>query len=686
MIKQLMVQTLNVRGLNNPEKRRKLFAWLFSLSADIFLLTETNCNFTSEATEWSREWATLGQHGAGNRPISKFSSQAGGHSGGSAILVRPASAPFFNSLLFCHPNSLHGRVTRLRCEWGGDHYDISCIYAPARREHRDSFFNGLELMAPPAEGARVIWGGDFNCVLDRNRDLQNWDTYPHEGEEALRSAVQRWGLLDVWNAAPGMRSHAESFTHFSQQSNFASRLDRFYASAIVSSATNSIRVLPSGGRLDHNGVEMSVKPTKSGKRLKKWVFNSSALADELFSAQLQGILLSHLTGPGWLEDPAQHWLLAKKHVRAAAIRFGRKQGRQRAEAKRAAERAYWQANTPDARREAELVLTALADHAAEGVRVRAGMSLHGGDRPTAAFFARAKPRGNQDTIDRLTAADGSLITGQPAILDSLTNYWSGIYGAGEAPAPPDPAREAAQAASLSRIKRKVSAAQAADLQREVDMDELKAALFSLPSQSAPGEDGLTVDFYKKYWEQLGPTLLLILQRACAGESPLPPASLAARVTLISKTAASAPKAGDFRPISLLNVDIKIFSKTLARRLDAVLPTLCGPTQTGFIPGRQIISNLTFNRDVLDFAQSNKQPGVVAFLDFAKAYDLVSWDFRDAVLRKMDIPESVLTWVRILYDGATMCLAVNGERSAQFTLARPICAVFGAAWGPIGGHG
>lgn len=45
------------------------------------------------------------------------------------------------------------------------------------------------------------------------------------------------------------------------------------------------------------------------------------------------------------------------------------------------------------------------------------------------------------------------------------------------------------------------------------------------------------------------------------------------------------------PISLLNVDFKILSKVLAKRLGSVIPDIISPDQTGFIRGRRSYSNL-----------------------------------------------------------------------------------------------
>ena len=53
----------------------------------------------------------------------------------------------------------------------------------------------------------------------------------------------------------------------------------------------------------------------------------------------------------------------------------------------------------------------------------------------------------------------------------------------------------------------------------------------------------------------------------------------------------------YRPISLLNVDVKKITKTFALRLGTVLPTIMSEDQT-CIPGRNIAKNLETLRDII----------------------------------------------------------------------------------------
>jgi hypothetical protein len=58
------------------------------------------------------------------------------------------------------------------------------------------------------------------------------------------------------------------------------------------------------------------------------------------------------------------------------------------------------------------------------------------------------------------------------------------------------------------------------------------------------------------------------------------------ITMISKTQKDPTKIENFRPISLINVDAKIFNKILANRIQEHIKTIINPYQVGFIPGMQ----------------------------------------------------------------------------------------------------
>ena len=56
---------------------------------------------------------------------------------------------------------------------------------------------------------------------------------------------------------------------------------------------------------------------------------------------------------------------------------------------------------------------------------------------------------------------------------------------------------------------------------------------------------------------------------------------------------------NWRPISFINVDVKIASKVIARRLETILPELIHPNQNGFIKGRSILDAVRTIDDILE---------------------------------------------------------------------------------------
>ena len=82
---------------------------------------------------------------------------------------------------------------------------------------------------------------------------------------------------------------------------------------------------------------------------------------------------------------------------------------------------------------------------------------------------------------------------------------------------------------------------------------------------------------------------------------------------------------NYRPISLINADVKIITKVLAERLKYVLPSIIHPTQTA-VYGRKIDQNIHLVRDLIDLANRDDDTAAFIFLDQEKAFDRVNHEF------------------------------------------------------------
>ena len=94
------------------------------------------------------------------------------------------------------------------------------------------------------------------------------------------------------------------------------------------------------------------------------------------------------------------------------------------------------------------------------------------------------------------------------------------------------------------------------------------------------------------------------------------------ITLIPKEDSDLSSLANWRPITLLNVDYKIASKVITKRLEKVLTLLINPDQTGFIKGRYIGQNIRLINDILEQTKLRNIPGILLQLDFRKAFDTI----------------------------------------------------------------
>jgi hypothetical protein len=116
----------------------------------------------------------------------------------------------------------------------------------------------------------------------------------------------------------------------------------------------------------------------------------------------------------------------------------------------------------------------------------------------------------------------------------------------------------------------------------------------------------------------------------------------------------------FKPICLLNVDYKWFTKVLTMRLTPYAGKIISETQTAFIPGRYILEGVVVLHEILHEIRVKKLKGIILKLDFEKAYDKVNWKFMLEVLRKKNFPGKWIEWTKQIVEGGKVGININGN--------------------------
>ena len=106
---------------------------------------------------------------------------------------------------------------------------------------------------------------------------------------------------------------------------------------------------------------------------------------------------------------------------------------------------------------------------------------------------------------------------------------------------------------------------------KITVEELWEVILSFKEGKAPGPDGLTIEFYKIVFPIIKRDLLKLYNHFY-DSGFIPAKNKMGYITLILKKQPS-EHIQNYRPITLMNVDLKIYAKILCTRMKLVLPDL-----------------------------------------------------------------------------------------------------------------
>ena len=106
----------------------------------------------------------------------------------------------------------------------------------------------------------------------------------------------------------------------------------------------------------------------------------------------------------------------------------------------------------------------------------------------------------------------------------------------------------------------------------ITCSEARAELLKMARNKTPGNDGLTVEFYEMFWPLISKEVIDSFNFAYEN-SVMSVSQRQGTIKLIPKPDRDKHTLSNWRPITLLNVDVKILSKCLAKRVAKVIGKL-----------------------------------------------------------------------------------------------------------------
>ena len=516
--------------------------------------------------------------------------------------------------------------------------------------------------------------GDFNTVLNNSMDIISGA--PHELEEVnlFNSFLKSFNLYDIWR---WFNPQTKDFTWNRHNPFIARRLDFILCNELILSRINSVDHVVVAGS-DHKAVciELCSELFLRGPGI--WKFNDSLLSDKTYLENINALIDNFLVNNVHKKPPLK-WELLKNEIKSISTQYSTLKNQNLFSEEKILKNTINDINTllttnPDDENLQEKLkinkqkYEIISIHKARGAQVRSRIKyIEEGERNTKYFLGIEKTKGSQNTIQELKQ-DNESITDPEDVLSKIKVFYQNLYSKD------NHINEGID--NMENFLNNISFPilndeEKVSLEDNITLEDLGIALTKLNNDSAPGSDGLTTDFYKVFWNKIKLPLFDSFKYALeTGELSI--SQRRGIITLLHKGGElDKNNLSNWRPITLLNTDYKILSKIIALKLQSVMNKIINPLQKGFIKGRNISEIIRLIDDSILIARQNKVPGLMAAVDFQKAFDSVN---KKAILNAMktfNFGPNIIKIVSLLINNSESCVRNGNWFSAYFNCERGV---------------
>lgn len=650
----VLVVSHNCNGLRNVDKFKKYVSNIDERNFNICLLQETF---------WCNDFADSIKH-MFNGKI--WCSNSNSCRQGVAILVRNS---IIDRVKFIHKDD-DGRFIHVTYEEDDKTINFINIYAPNNVNDRKDFFNMINDYVSDLDD--VVIGGDFNTSLSA-LDRANVVGHKEDGAfKTLEQMLENNDLYDVWRARND-RIKQFSFKRLSNECLQQSRIDYFL---ITRSMSNLVQTLyyNDTSMSDHAFVILNMNVAHNVERGPGlWVFNNTFLFNEEYVAKVKDIIEDEKSCPLYDSDLLIWWDNLKYKIKRYSQIYGSRKAKERRKGFYFLQNKFDKLSNDFAEgkkidvtlyENLRLELQEYENTICKGAILRAKAKWAvDSDCNSKYFLSLEKHKQNSNCIKELLCNDGKIVSDTDGILEEEYNFYKSLYSCVNV--------DYDHMESLINCNdKRVVENDAIICDEVVSEDEVRKALFEMPGNKSPGSDGLTVEFYKHFYNELKDILMNVYCTIHEKKSMSRSMKIGI-ISLVYKNKGDKRLLKNYRPISLLQVDYKIIARVMANRFKHILPTVVSENQSCCIVGKDIANTICNIRDIIDLVEQDKLEGYVIKIDQEKAFDRVSHDYLLATLKKFGFGENFVKWIEIFYTDICSSCKSNGFLTKYFDIKNGI---------------